>query len=172
MYNQDIYDVNLSESFNIGENSNQLKTQNIINKEQQSKYPSEIKSRENSQFKSKANNSQNYEDTIKSFFNDVMPIMSSRAVEEAKQAIFDFDLSAAKISDDKIIGLITPPAHTQKKSDHSNPSFENSQQHTSKDGFIVTAPSKAGTGLLQFAGGDTQVIQNYYLKNKTPDESE
>jgi len=41
-----------------------------------------------------------------------MPNISSKAVEDAKQAIYDFDLSAAKISEDKIIGLITPPAHT------------------------------------------------------------
>jgi len=41
-----------------------------------------------------------------------MPIVSSKVVEEAKQAIFDFDLSAAKLSEEKIIGLITPPAHT------------------------------------------------------------
>ena len=46
----------------------------------------------------------------------MMPIVSSKVVEEARQAIFDFDLSAAKISEDKVIGLITPPAHTQKQS--------------------------------------------------------
>ena len=115
MYNQDIDDVNLSESFNIGDNSNLLKS-NLASNNSKAKYPSEIKSRENSHFKSKANATQNYEDVIKNFFNDVMPIVSSKAVEEAKQAIFDFDLSAAKISEEKIIGLITPPAHTQKQS--------------------------------------------------------
>ena len=113
MYNQDIDDVNLSESFNIGENSNLLKSNQASNTSK-AKYPSEIKSRENSQFKSKANATQNYEDVIKGFFNDVMPIVSSKAVEEAKQAIFDFDLSAARISEEKVVGLITPPAHTQK----------------------------------------------------------
>jgi hypothetical protein len=45
-----------------------------------------------------------------------MPIVSSKAVEEAKQAIFDFDLSAQKFSEEKLVGLITPPAHTQKHS--------------------------------------------------------
>jgi len=110
LHNQDIDDVNLSESFNIGENSNLLKS----NQASKAKYPSEIKSRENSHFKSKANATQNYEDVIKGFFNDVMPIVSSKAVEEAKQAILDFDLSAANISEEKIVGLITPPAHTQK----------------------------------------------------------
>ena len=128
------------------------------------KYPSEIKSRDDSHFQSKAAATQNYEEVIKSFFNDVMPIVSSNIVEEAKQAIFDFDLSAAKISEEKIIGLITPPAHTQKQSPiqqqqktshQSNPSF-NASQKTGKSDFIVTAPSQ-GTG-PQFVGGETQVI--------------
>jgi hypothetical protein len=76
MYNQDIDDVNLSESFNIGENSNLLKS-NLASNNSKTKYPSDLKSRENSHIKGKANATQN-------FFNDVMPIVSSKAVEEAK----------------------------------------------------------------------------------------
>jgi hypothetical protein len=83
MYNQDIDDVNLSESFNIGENSNLLKS-NLASNNSKTKYPSDLKSRENSHIKGKANATQNYEDVLKNFFNDVMPIVSSKAVEEAK----------------------------------------------------------------------------------------
>ena len=53
MQNQDIDEVNLTESFNLGDVS-QLPKSNILSSGKGAKYPSDVKSREDSQFKSKA----------------------------------------------------------------------------------------------------------------------
>jgi hypothetical protein len=40
----------------------------------------------------------------------------NKIIEEAKKAIFDFDQNSKTIKEDKVIGLITPPAKDVKKS--------------------------------------------------------
>ena len=39
-----------------------------------------------------------------------------KIIQEAKKAIFDFDQNSKPIKEDKVIGLVTPPAKDVKKS--------------------------------------------------------
>ena len=39
-------------------------------------------------------------------------MQSEKIIEDAKKAILDFEVSTKLVKGDKIIGLITPPAHS------------------------------------------------------------
>jgi len=52
------------------------------------------------------------EDLIKNFLIEVMPMQSEKIIEDAKKAILDFEVSTKLVKENKVIGLITPPAHS------------------------------------------------------------